>query len=168
MRGLAICVVLISQLTLLGVSQQASSTRQPAEVFCTFDDGKKMRVQYNNSPGKHEEEFHEKKIWEPGGSPVFLFTQTALTLGSSVIPEGAYRLYIIPEKQIWTLVVNKNVNAGSKYDETQDLVRSPMQIGEAESVFKQPDLAFAHVGPKQCNMRLYYEKAGGWAEFHEK
>ncbi len=99
---------------------------------------------------------------------MFLFTQTALTLGSSVIPEGAYRLYIIPEKQIWTLVLNKNVNAGSKYDETQDLVRSPMQIGEAESLYKQPNLAFAHVGPKQCNMRLYYEKTGSWAEFHEK
>ena len=130
--------------------------------------GKELRVQYNNSPGKHEEEFHEKKLWEPGGSPVFLFTQTALTLSSSDIPEGAYRLYVIPEKQSWTLVVNKNVNAGSKYDQTQDLVRSPMQIGEAESLFKQPDLAFAHVAPKRCNMRLYYEKTGSWAEFHEK
>jgi hypothetical protein len=96
---------------------------------------------------------------------MFLFAQTALALGSSVIPEGAYRLYVIPEKQTWTLVVNKKVSTGSKYDETQDLVRSPMQIGEAASLYKQPDLAFAHVGPKQCNMRLYYQKAGGWAEF---
>ena len=168
MRVFAICLVLVSQLTLPSVSQQAASTRQPTEVLCTFDDGKQMRVQYNNSPAKREEEFQEGKLWEPGGSPMFLFTQTALTLGSSQIPAGAYSLYVIPEKQSWTLVVNRNVTPDSKYDEKQDLVRAPMQIGEAENPVKQPKVAFAHVAPKQCNMRLYYEKTGAWVEFREK
>jgi hypothetical protein len=167
MRWLATCFVLISQLTLVSVSQQASSNRQPAEVLCTFDDGKTIKIQYDNSLGKHEE-FRDKKLWEPGGSAMFLFTQSALTIGSSVIPEGAYRLYVIPEKRTWTLVVNRSVDAGSKYDETRDVVRAPMEIAESESAYKQPDIAFAHIGPKQCNMRLYYEKTGGWAEFHEK
>jgi hypothetical protein len=168
MRWLAICFVLISQLTLLSASQQAFSAGQPAEVSCTFDDGKTIKVQYDNSPGKHADEFRYKKLWEPGGSAMFLFSQTALTLGSSLIPEGAYRIYVIPEKRTWTLVVNRSVDAGSKYDEARDVARTPMEIGEAESVYKQPDIALAHIGPKQCNMRLYYEKTGGWAEFHEK
>jgi hypothetical protein len=85
-----------------------------------------------------------------------------------VTPDGAYSLYVIPEKQSWTLVVNRNVTPGSKYDEKQDLVRVPMQIGEVEDTFEQPQVAFAQVGPKQCNMRLYYEKVGTWAEFREK
>ena len=97
-----------------------------------------------------------------------LFTQTALTLGNSQIPEGAYSLYVIPEKENWTLVVNKNVAAGSKYDEKQDLVRAPMQSGEIDNPLKQPKVVFAHVAPKQCNMRLYYEKTGAWVEFKER
>jgi len=168
MRVLAICFVLVSQLTLPGVSQQAASTGKRAEVVCTFADGKQMKVEYNSPPAKLEEEFHEGKVWEPGGSPMFLFAQTRLTLGSSVIPDGAYSLYVIPEKQSWTLVVNRNVTPGSKYDEKQDLVRAPMQIGQAEDTFKHPEVAFAHIAPKQCNMRLYYEKIGAWAEFREK
>jgi hypothetical protein len=168
MRVLVMCLVLVSQLTLLAVSQQAASTAKRAEVVCTFADGKQIKVEYNSPPAKREEDFHEGKLWEPGGSPMFLFTPTPLTLGSSVIPDGAYSLYVIPEKQNWTLVVNRNVSAGSKYDQTQDLVRVPMQIGEAEDTFKQPKVAFAQVGPKQCNMRLYYEKVGTWAELREK
>lgn len=168
MRVLAICLVFASQLAHPSVGQQGASTNQPAEVSCAFDDGKQMKVQYNNSPAKSEEELHKGKVWGPGGSPMVLFTQTALTLGNSQIPEGAYSLYVIPEKENWTLVVNKNVAAGSKYDEKQDLVRAPMQSGEIDNPLKQPKVAFAHVAPKQCNMRLYYEKTGAWVEFKER
>jgi hypothetical protein len=168
MRVLVICFVLVSQLTLPSFSQQAASPAKRAEAVCTFADGKQIKIEYNSPPAKREEDFHEGKLWEPGGSPVFLFAQTPLTLGSSVIPDGAYSLYVIPEKQSWTLVVNRNVTPGSKYDEKQDLVRVQMQIGQAEDTFKQPQVAFAQAGPKQCNMRLYYEKVGTWAEFREK
>ena len=36
-------------------------------------------------------------------------------------------MYLIPGEDEWTLVINKNVTAGSKYDEGDDLVRAPMQ-----------------------------------------
>jgi len=51
-------------------------------------------------------------------------------------------VYVIPEKHSWTLVVNKNVTAGSKYDEKQDLVRAPMQLGETDNPVKPPEVAF--------------------------
>ena len=167
MRTLAICLALVSQLTLRGVSQQAPSTGQRAEVFCTFDDGKQVKVEYSNSAAKRVEEFHNGKIWEPGGLPMFLFTEAALTVGGSVISEGAYSLYVIPEKRNWTLVVNRNTTATGKYDEKQDLVRAPMEIGESRPV-EQVRVALAHMAPKQCNLRLYYKTTGAWAEFHEK
>ena len=166
MRMLAVCVVLVSQLTLCSVGQQAVPD-QTAAASCIFDDGKQIKVQYDHSAAKAEEELHRGKLWEPGGAPMILFTQTAVNVGSSVIPEGAYSLYVIPEKQTWTLVVNRNVIPGSKYDEAQDLVRAAMQIGEIDIV-KQLKVVFAHVAPKQCNMRLYYEQTGAWVEFRER
>jgi Protein of unknown function (DUF2911) len=168
MRVFVTCLVLVSQLTPVAISQQAASTAKRAEAVCTFADGKQIKVEYNSPPAKREEDFHEGKLWEPGGSPMFLFTSTPLTLGSSVIPDGAYSLYVIPAKQNWTLVVNRNVTAGSKYDGKQDLVRVPMPLGETNETSKQPRVAFAQVGPKQCNLRLYYEKVGTWAEFRER
>jgi len=168
MRVLAICLVLVSQLTLRAVCQQAVSIGQGAESVCTFDDGKQMKVEYNNSSANHKYEFHEGKLWEPGGSPMFLFTQTALTLGGSEIPAGAYSLYVIPEKQNWTLAVNRNVTASREYDEKQDLVRAPMQIGHIGSPVKALQIAIGHVAAKDCNIRLYYESTGAWAEFREK
>jgi Protein of unknown function (DUF2911) len=168
MRTLAICMILVSPLTLRGGAQQAPSSGKLAEVVCTFDDGKQMKVEYSDSIPKHGEEFHIGRVWEPGGSPVFLFTQTALIFGSSEIPPGAYSLYVIPGKQNWTLVVNRNAAVAGKYDEKQDLVRVPMGLGETGSPVKPAQIAFDHLGPKQCNLRVYYEKTGAWTEVHEK
>jgi Protein of unknown function (DUF2911) len=168
MRMLAFCIVLVSQLTLPSAGQQLASTGQSATAPCTFDDGKQLTVQYNSLASKSEERLRRGKPWEAGGSSMILFTQTRLTLGNSEIPEGAYSLYVIPEKETWTLVVNKNVTAGSKYDEKQDLARAPMEIGQIDSPAKQPQILFSHTGAKQCNMRLYYETTGAWVEFKEK
>jgi hypothetical protein len=165
MRALAVCVILFSQSVLPGISQVAPSGKS-ATVSCTFDDSKEMKVQYNSSA--KQENLRDGTPWGPGGSPMILFTQTALTLGNAGIPIGAYSLYIIPGKEHWTLVVNKNVAPDSKYDKAQDLARTSIETGELENPLKQPKVAFAHVGPKQCNMRLYYENTGTWAEFHEK
>jgi hypothetical protein len=168
MRTLAICILLVGQLTLRGVSQQAASLGKLAEVVCTFGDGKQMKVEYSNATAKPRQELHDGRLWEPGGSPLFLFTESELTLGGSVIPEGAYSLYVIPEKRNWTLVVNRNTTVGGQYDERKDLIRPPMEIGESDPPVAQVQVALAHVAPKQCNLRLYYEKTGAWAEFHEK
>ncbi|MGC1451810.1 MAG: DUF2911 domain-containing protein [Candidatus Sulfotelmatobacter sp.] len=168
MRALAFCFLLIGQLTLPSLGQQSASSEQPAMAPCTFDDGKQMSVQYNNSAAKAEERLHRGKPWEPGGAPMVLFTQTGLILGNAEIKEGAYSLYVIPEKETWTLVVNKNVTAGTSYDQKQDLARAPMQIGQVESPAKPPQIVFGHTAPKQCNMRLYYETTWAWVEFRER
>ncbi len=162
----AICVAMVSQWMLGSMGQQAL-TSHSAEAVCTFDDGKQMKVQYEDSSAKRAEEFHDGKLWEPGGSPMFLFTQTAVTLGSSVIPEGAYSLYVLPEKQNWILVVNKSTTRSNNYDGKQDLVRASMQIGQIDSPAKRFEVAIAHVRPKPCNLRFYFEKLGAWAEFQE-
>jgi hypothetical protein len=99
---------------------------------------------------------------------MILFTQTALVLGNSTIPAGAYSLYILPEKHNWTLVVNRDITANAKYDDMHDLGRAPMQIGQIDAPVKSPEVSFVHVAPRQCNLRVYYEQSGAWADFQEK
>jgi hypothetical protein len=77
-------------------------------------------------------------------------------------------MYVIPHRGNWTLILNKNVSEGSKYDEHQDLSRAEMQMGQLSQPNQQFSVFFGHVAPKQCNMRMYYGKTGTWVEFKEK
>ena len=167
MRTLAICAVLLSQLTLPGIAQQ-TSTQQNQATSCTFDDGSQMTIRYSDSPSRHEDEPHNGKLWTPGGVPMLLFTQTDLILNHTYIPAGAYSMYFIPDKKKWTVIVNMNVTPGAAYEESQNLARAEMDMGRIDRPLKEPQVALGHVAPKQCNMRLYYGQVGTWTEFMEK
>jgi hypothetical protein len=97
---------------------------------------------------------------------MYLFTTTDVKVGETLVPTGAYSMFVIPEKHQWTLVVNKDVN-DKKYDPQQDLARAPMELGMLDEGQKQVDVVLGHMAPKQCNMRIYYGKTGAWAEFKE-
>jgi hypothetical protein len=168
MRTLTICLTIVVGLTLSAISQPSIASVKTSQAVCSFDDGKSIKVEYSTDPPKRGEELRNGRLWEPGGLPMFLFTETPLSLGSSQIPDGAYSLYVKPEKQNWNLIVNKNVSAGSKYDPKQDLAHASMETGKLENPVKQLQVAFAHVAPKQCSIRLYYQNTWASVEFNER
>ncbi|HUJ94760.1 MAG TPA: DUF2911 domain-containing protein [Terriglobales bacterium] len=140
---------------------------EPATTVCTLEDGQEMSVRYTPIPSN--EKLPNGKVWTPAGSPMLLFTSVGFVLNNAQIPAGAYSLYIIPGNGHWTLIVNKNVTAGSKYDEHEDIVRAPMDLGQVGGGGSAKlDVAFAHMGPKLCNIRIYYGKVGAWADIKEQ
>ncbi|MGH9513407.1 MAG: DUF2911 domain-containing protein [Terriglobales bacterium] len=144
----------------------AQHNAQPQSVTaeCNFDDGKQVSIEYN--PGKGED-FHNGKVWEPGGSPMILFTSAPLVVGSSTIEPGAYSVYTIPDKKDWTLIINKNVKPGSKYDASQDLAHASMETGEIDQAEKELQVSFAHMAPKDCSIRMYMGKVGAFTDLKE-
>jgi Protein of unknown function (DUF2911) len=164
MRNIAIWMVLMGAMVTPSFSQQAATN---TTATCNFDDGKQISVRYDKE-ATTSRELPAGKVWTPGGQPMLLFTQVALSANDSEIPVGAYSMYIVRERDNWTLVVNKNVNSGAKYDKHQDLVRMGMLMGQLSEPQNQFTVAFGHGQPKQCNMRIYYGKEGTWAEFREK
>jgi Protein of unknown function (DUF2911) len=135
---------------------------------CTFADGKQLTVRYKRTAVDRKEDLPIGKLWPSNGSAMFLFTPVGLTIGGVEIPAGAFSLYIIPGNDDWTLIVNKNVDESAKYDEAQDLLRTPIKTGELGSPAEEFKVYFGHIAPKQCNMRLYYGRTGAWAEFRER
>ena len=170
MRALAVCFVLInlSFLAPAAVAQQADANDQTATASCDFADGKEITVQYNNSVMSDKDQPHNGKVWLPGGSPLTLFTQVPLILNHQELAVGAYSMYVIPNKKEWTLIVSRNVTNPKTYDEKQDLVRAPMEIGGVDSPPKHLQISFAHIAPKVCSIRLYYGTTGAFVEFNEK
>jgi Protein of unknown function (DUF2911) len=167
MRVLAVCFVLIAQ-SFLAAAAQASPDDQTATASCDFADAKEITVQYNTTVMSDKDQPHNGKVWMPGGSPLTLFTQVALILNHQELAVGAYSMYVIPNKKEWTLIVSRNVTNPKTYDEKQDLVRAPMEIGGITGPPKQLQVSFAHIAPKQCSIRLYYETVGAFVEFNEK
>jgi hypothetical protein len=156
--------VLISfLLTPLLAAQSGNATN--STTTCNLEDGRQVYVRYNAIPAKSEKVANGKP-WAPGGSPMTLFTEAQLTLGSSTIPLGAYTLYPIPGKN-WTLVVNKNVTPGAAYDEKQDIARTQMETAQVDQPSDTLEVAFAHVGAR-CTLRIYVGKTASFADFTAK
>jgi len=144
----------------------AAQSNTQSTTTCNLDDGRQVYVRYIAIPTK-QEKISNGKPFTPGGVPMTLFTEAQLTLGTSLIPIGAFTLYPIPARGNWTLVVNKNVTAGSPYDERQDIARAPMETAQVEQPSDALEVAFAHVGAR-CTLRIYIGKTASFADFTAK
>jgi len=156
--------VLISLLWTPWLAAQSGGANS-STTTCNLEDGRQVQMRYNAVPSK--EKPPNGKPWSPGGTPMTLFTEAQLTLGSSVIPIGAYTVYPIPAKDHWTLAVNKNVAPGAAYDEKQDIARAPMETAQVEQPSEALEVAFAHVGAR-CTLRIYTGKTASFADFTAK
>jgi len=156
--------VLISLLLSPWLSAQSSSGT--TSTTCALEDGRELRLDYR-AVGLKQEKIPNGKPWAPGGLPMTLFTSAQLTLGSSLIPLGAYTVYPIPAKGNWSIVVNKNVTAGAAYDEKQDIARAPMETAQVEQPSDTLEVAFAHVGAR-CTLRIYIGKSASFVDFNAK
>jgi hypothetical protein len=144
----------------------AAQSAPTSTTTCNLDDGRQVYVRYNPVSAKSDKP-QNGKAWAPGGAAMQLFTEAQLALGSSVIPVGAYTVYPIPAKDRWTLAVNKNVTAGSAYDEKQDIARTEMETEKVDVASETLEVAFAHVGTK-CTLRIYVGKVASFADFTAK
>jgi len=133
---------------------------------CNLEDGRQVYMRYNAVSAKQEKPANGKP-WAPGGAPMTLFTEAQLSLGSSMIPIGAYSVYPLPAKGNWTLVVNKNVTPGAAYDQKQDIARAPMETAQIDQASDALEVAFAHVGAR-CTLRIYMGKSASFADFMAK
>lgn len=157
-------VVALFLLTLSAVCPAQSEPTSTAT--CYLDDGRQLFIRYNPVSAKTDK-LSNGKPWAPGGAPMTLFTEAQLNFAGATIPVGAYTVYPIPAKDKWTLVISKNVTAGSAYDEKQDLARAPMETDQVSQAAESLEVAFAHTGEK-CTLRIYFGKSASFAPFIAK
>lgn len=144
----------------------AQSGGNQSTTTCNLEDGRQVYIRYTPVSTK-QEKIPNGKPWAPGGTPMTLFTEAQLTLGSSTIPLGAYTVYPVPARGNWSIVVNKNVTSGSAYDEKQDIARTQMETDQVDSAAEQLEVAFAHVG-NRCSLRIYIGKTASFVDFLAK
>ncbi len=151
-------VLFCACLLMLAATAAWAQSGEMSAASCTFEDGKELTVRYHPVPSKGE--LPKKAVWQPGGSPLLLFSEASLDIEGTRLPTGAYTLYIIPDKDNWVLVVNKNVTKPEKYDKQHDVVRVRMQAAEVPSPVPELQVAFGRMAPRECSLRLYYGSTG--------
>jgi len=78
------------------------------------------------------------ELWRTGANAATtLEASRDFTFGGTKVPAGTYALYTIPAKSAWTVILNKNPNAGGTrgYDEKNDVARitvTPSQVPSRE------------------------------------
>ena len=159
LRSHFVVAVLVLLTTVCSAQQAAPSST----ASCNLDDGRQIYIRFNPIASKNDK-LPNGKPWTPGGAPMTLFTEAQLSFGGATIPIGAYTIYPIPAKDKWTLVANKNVAAGSSYDEKQDIARAPMETDQISQPSNELEVAFAHVGDK-CTLRIYFGKSASFVPF---
>jgi len=158
------CFVLVAFLFLTGAAL-AQVTPSSTTVTCNFDADKQLAAEYqrfqvNLKKPLFGHEIPSGKVWAPGGKPITLFANTPVEVGGKQLTVGAYTVFVIATPKLWTLIISKSTDPSGKYDETMDLVRVPMESGELPAPEPQLSLAFAHVAPDQCSLRLEIATVG--------
>jgi len=146
---------------------QSATESQTQSSVCTLADSNQMTVRFTPLPANARIDMGKGKIWSPGDTPMYLFSEAASSLGGSDVPVGAYSMYLIPNGRKWTLIVNKDVTAGDKYDEKQDVARAEMsseQLLDSQAF----SIVFVRPAPKQCSLQILYGKLALSADFNEK
>ena len=105
------------------------------------------------------------KLWRTGAneSTEITFFKDVI-IDSKKVPSGRYTLYTIPDKAMWTIIINKKVNTWGAYayDSSQDLLRVKVPVEysneslEAFSItIKGKDSgAFLHLGWDNLRVNL--------------
>lgn len=84
-------------------------------------------------------------VWRTGANEATHFrTDRDITLGTVRVPRGTYTLWTIPERDRWTLIVNRQTGQwGTDYDKTQDIGRATMQVSALREPVEQFTIAIS-------------------------
>jgi hypothetical protein len=159
-RNLVLLALLSFASVSLALGQSSSEMRS---VSCSFQDGTGMVVRYS-SANADDQEVPYGSIWNPGGTPFVLMTETPLQIGNTHLPIGGYRIYLRPDRTDWSLIVNDGVTVNG-YDSSRDLARIGMQSGELSKHKSKFKVSIVRTNPSTCSLTVYHGKRGYWADF---
>ena len=142
---------------------QAALPSPPADASVTLG-GKPVAIHYNAPSAKGRTIFGGLvpygKVWRTGANPATDFkTGADLLIGGKAVPAGHYPLYPLPAEGTWQLIVNKQTGQwGTKYDQSQDLVRIPMEKKALASPQETMSIAFENTSGNKTELHIKWEK----------
>lgn len=85
------------------------------------------------------------KVWRLGANEnTEIYFAKAVTIGDKKIKAGTYSLFAIPNKDKWTIIVNKQTDrwGAFTYDMSKDIVRIDVPVAKTEKVIEAFSMTF--------------------------
>lgn len=101
-------------------------------------------------------------VWRTGANEATSITfSTEVTMGGTSIPAGTYGLFTVPDKDKWTVIINKNANQWGAYrhDAAQDLVKIYVKP-QSSSHHELLTMTFDNVDHRSARLNIH------WGETH--
>ncbi len=125
----------------VALAQMPHYTSPAATTTVAFGD-KQIRISYH-APSMHGRKIFGGlvpygEVWRAGANQAtLLHTDADLTIGSLAVPKGDYSLYVLPEENQWTLIINKQtgqwgikMGGATTDDPAKDLGRVVMKLSK--------------------------------------
>jgi Protein of unknown function (DUF2911) len=158
----------------LMVAQQKPLLSPPGEASVKFDDGKTITIKYSRPSMRGRKIYGGLvpygQIWRTGANAATsMTTDASLEIGGTMVPAGSYTLYTLPGESSWQLIINKQTGQwGTKYDQSQDLVRIPMKVGQLPSGLETFTISLDKTGAKSAVLKLDWENTTASVNISEK
>jgi DUF2911 family protein len=159
-KRIAILAFTIFTLTLFA-SAQASP---PASASCDLGSGKTIETKYSSPRLKGRKMIGDHdpygKVWRNGANEATTFVTSAdLVIGGKTVPAGSYTLFVLPNPDKWTLIINKKTTENGKpiwgipYTyEADELARIDMKLSKLPSPVEDFTITYDKTA-KGCTLR---------------
>lgn len=168
-KAFVVCsgVLLVAAAAITIRAQQDKSKRPspPVTAKCDLAGGKSIIVDYSSPRAKGRKVFGGivpyGEVWRAGANEATTFVTTAdLMVGGQHVPAGNYTLFVIPNKDKWTLIISKKTGEwGIPYPGADsDLARVDMKVSATPSAVENFTIGFDK-GAKGCALRMEWENS---------
>jgi len=149
----------------LGLTAQQEQRKSPHESTSITLNGNKITITYGRpflhgrkAVGGSLAPFGQ--VWRTGADEATKLTANAdLTIGDLKVPKGSYALFTIPEKDHWTLIVNKTADqwGAFSYDASKDLGRTQMNVKNLSSPVEEFTISLKSVSGNEATLTMAWE-----------
>jgi|SRR6185437_11295221 len=100
------------------------------------------------------------QVWRTGANAATTINfSEKVIMGGHSVPAGSYSLFTIPDKDVWTIILNKTVKqwGAYSYKEADDFLRfqvKPVHLDEKRETFT---IQFTNVTTKSCDLHLVWD-----------
>jgi len=161
--GAVLLCVVVGVIAVRARQDKSKRPSLPATAKCELAGGKSVTIDYSSPRRKGRAIFGELvpygKVWRAGANEATTFVTTAdLTVGGTHIPAGSYTIFAIPDKDKWTLIVNKKTGEwGIPYKyESDELARVDMKVSKLPAPMENYTIAFDK-GASGCALKMTWD-----------
>lgn len=161
-KRIALLTCFLFSLTIIAACQGRPSPA--ASASCDLGSGKTIKTAYSSPRLKGRKMIGEHepygKVWRNGANEATTFvTSTDLMVGGKSVPAGSYTLFVVPNPDKWTLIINKKTGEwGIPYTyEADELARIDMKLSKTSSPVENFTISYEKTATG-CTLREEWDR----------